>query len=140
MPDYLQPLNNGLRRVMAVVCLVAAVLSAAVTGIVVTAMFQTGEVTHKGKPVWVGAVVLAFIALSCGFFTVRLGSGRLANGVTVLPVWFIEVFGVLLLVGVSVLAVAEGFVWGIATVINVAVAMILIRRAVRRRAAFETVE
>ena len=50
-----------------------------------------------------------------------------------MPVWFIEVFGLLFLIGTLWVGVEHGIVWGTSTAVSVALAMLLIRGAVKRR-------
>ena len=136
MADYLQPVSDGMRRMTALVCISVALVAAAATGLVIAAMIRDGRLDHDGKPVWIGAVVCGLIALAFGWMAVRLWSGRSANGVTVLPVWFIEVFGCFFLTCMVWVAVERGLDWGIVPAIGVAVAMVRIRWAVRRRVTF----
>ncbi len=63
----------------------------------------------------------------------RLPLNQSANGVTLLPVWFIEAFGVLFLAGTVWLGIKQGWVWGGTTTVSVTLAMMFIRRAVRHR-------
>lgn len=133
MTDYLQPVGNSTRRLAALICLPAALLATAVTALVVVGMIQDGRVDHNGKPLWVGAVVGGLIALTCWWLSVRLWIGRPANQVTVLPLWFIELSGVVLLAGSVWLWLEHRGVLGASTCLGGASAMLLVRRAVRRR-------
>lgn len=135
MIDYLQPVRDGLRRVAAAACLLAALVAATITGFVAADMMEKRRLDQDGKPLWAGVLVCGLIAAACGWFAVRLGRGRSANGVTILPVWAIEVFGVLFLAGVVWVGVDQGLAWG-GPAVSVPLAMILVRRAVRQRAPF----
>jgi ATP-dependent Clp protease adaptor protein ClpS len=136
MADYLQPVGDATRRIAAFACLLAALVAAPVTLLIVIDMVRRGDFYYDGKPLWVGAVVCGLIATASGWMAVRLWTDRSANGVTILPVWFIEVFGVLFLTGTIWVGVERGGLWdgSVAIGIGVGVAMLLIRRAVRHRA------
>ena len=133
MPDYLQPVGDGARRGAALACLPTAMVAAAVTALVVADMVQRGRFDYDGKPLWVAAVVLGLIAIACGWMAVRLWGGRSANGVTILPVWFIGLFGGLFLIGTIWVGVERGVLLGGSSACGVAVAMLFVRRAVRQR-------
>lgn len=135
MVDYIQPVRDGFRRVAAFACLVASLVAATITGFVGMDMVAKGRLDQDGKPLWAGVLVCGLIATACGWFAVRLGRGRSANGVTVLPVWAIEVFGVLFLAGIIWAGIEQGLAWG-GPAVSVPVAMILVRRAVRQRTSF----
>jgi hypothetical protein len=133
MTDYLQPLGDGTRRLTAVICLPAAIIATAVTALVVDGMIREGRFDHNGKPIWIAAVVCGAIALACWWLSARLLIGRSPNGVTVLPLWFIELTGLVLLTAFVWLWVVHDQVWGAPGCIGVISAMLLVRRAVRRR-------
>jgi hypothetical protein len=133
MTDYLQPVGNGLRRIAVLICLPAALVAAAVTALVVTEMVQRGRIDNQGKPLWIAAVVCTLIAVACGWMSVRLWSGRSANGVTILPLWFIELFGAVFLAAGVWAGIENGWGWGGGAGIGVALSMLSIRRAIRRR-------
>lgn len=59
---------------------------------------------------------------------------RAANGVTVLPTWFIEVFGITFMSGILVVAIKGHQLWMLPEALGVPVAMIAVRRLLRRRA------
>ncbi len=134
--DYLQPVGNGTQRIAAIACLMAGLVATATTVVVVAGMIQRGRLDYNGKPLWVAAVICGLIAVACGWLTVRLAVGQSKNGVTVLPLWFIEAFGMLFLIGTVWVGYEYGLIWGGTSAVSVAVAMILVRRAVRQREAF----
>ena len=134
MADYLAPVGPLGRRFALVSCFIATLISAAFSGITVAAMVQQGSFfDNNGKPLWVGACLMAFLTLVTGWMTARLWSGASGNGVTLMPVWFIEVFGGLMMVGMLLgVFVGQWHVLLLPGVISIALTMLLIRRQVRR--------
>jgi hypothetical protein len=134
MRDYLQPAGKLAR----IICFIASVISAALCAfasvVLWTGMIRERSFTFNGKPLWIGALIIAAVGAAAAFIAVRLVRGEIApNGVTTMPVWFIQVFGIFLLIGVafvaydkrSALYAIEGFF--------VCVAMILVGRNAARR-------
>ena len=135
MADYLDPVNGWTRKLATVACVPAALLFGAMAAFTTYDMIRRGDPMHNGKPPWLGALVCWVLAVVCGWMAVRLWSGRPANGVTVLPVWFIELFGVLALAGIVWVQVRQGVVREELTLGGALIfSMICVRRAVRRRA------
>lgn len=132
--DYLQPAGNTARRLAAIACLPAALLSGAIAVVSLAAMIQRWEfVDREGRPVWVGVVICGLIAVACGWCCVRLWGYRPASGVTLLPIWMIELIGLVLMVsGLFFVFWQEKLWWGLSSC-GVALAMLTIRRTIRQR-------
>jgi hypothetical protein len=134
MNDYLQPVHAVIRCIAALFCLAASCIAAITTAFVVVTMIHAGRIVDaQGRPVWLGFIVCGLLALSTGWMSVRLWKGNSPNGVTVLPVWFIEVFGGLFLIATIFLGVKNNVLLGSLTGLSVALAMLLVRFGVRRR-------
>lgn len=138
MTDYLQPVGDGFRRFAAVACLVVAIICATLSLLAFADMAHRQRLDHEGKPLWAGAAFCGLLAIASGWICARLWTGRRANRVTVMPIWFIEVFGALLLAATLWVAREHGILWGGTTGIGVCLSMLFIRRAVRHRLAAET--
>jgi hypothetical protein len=133
MTDYLRPVGPAWRRLALIVCVPASLVCGTLTLLLVLDMIHRGSPEIQGKPLWVAACVLGVLALSSRWIVVRLWRGTIANGVTLMPVWFIEVFGALLLMACIWLLISGRWAFGLSAALGVAVSMLLIRRQVRRR-------
>src|SRR5436305_12512505 len=101
MTDLLQSVGRGWRIFCAVVCAIGAILFLLVAVVLSADMLRRGTFEQDGKPLWVGVVIVGILGLVTAYLSWRLARGRpSANGVTLLPTWFISAFGLLLLVGV----------------------------------------
>lgn len=134
MTDYLQPVGRRLRVASIVCCLLASILSSVLAVILWTDMLSQNSFYYEGKPVWIGALVLTGIGVAAGFIAWRvLRSRTAANGVTVLPVWFIQLFGVIFLVGLILVAYHRGSVVFAIEGVIVAFAMIFVGRYIAQK-------
>ena len=76
-----------------------------------------------------------FGLLTCvsGWISIRLlRKQRTANGRTVMPEWFIQIFGIVFLIGICMAAVINGQMWLLGEGVGIAIAMIGIRSLLRR--------
>jgi uncharacterized membrane protein YhdT len=100
MVDHLKPVDRRLRRPAAVVVgFGALLLTVALTGAVALGNDKKHDASQK-------AIMLAImtpITLMCWFVAVRLWSGKSSNGVTILPLWFIELFAIAMIVVVTII-------------------------------------
>ncbi len=89
----------------------------------------------KGLPataLWGGLVIFTLLSGVCGWMLIRLlRNVRANNGKTTMPEWFIQVFGVVFLVGICIIAIADGIPWFFTEALGVVIAMIGIHRLVR---------
>ena len=133
MTDYLQPVGPWGRRLDLLACLATTFVGAAVTAFVSGTLIRERVVLHQGKPVWLGVGVVALLTAAAGWLSIRLWSGGRADGVTLMPTWFIEVFGALLLASAVGLLFTEQ--WRLVSLegVGAALAMLLIRRQVRKQ-------
>ncbi len=134
MPDYLQSAGRIWRVTSFLACVIAAAMCIFASVLLWTDMIRRHSFSFDEKPLWLGAVVIAVVGSAAAFIAFRLVRGEVAaNGVTTLPLWFIRGFGLLLLVGVGLVAydrrdpvlAIEGF--------GMCCAMILIGRNLARR-------
>lgn len=135
MADYLQPVSDGVRRIAALACLLASLVSGSMTCLVIAGMIERGRLDHNGKPLWIGAAICGLIAAATGWMTVRLWIGRSTNGVTVLPIWFIELFGLLFFIALVWVGIQKGWMLGVSMAVGVAISMLMVRRAIAKHVA-----
>jgi hypothetical protein len=139
MTDYLRPVGLLGRRLALLACLVTTFVGATATAIAVAGMIQDKVVQHQGKPLWLGVGCAGLLTAAAGWLSVRLWSGALANGVTLMPVWFIEAFGALFLTAILWLLWTGPWRAIVFEAVSIGVAMLLIRRQVRRLREFASV-
>ncbi len=134
MRVYLKPIGPW-GQCFAIVTMVAVcAIGSVITAALIASMIEARSVQYQGKPLWVAACVVVVLTAASGWLAVRLLSGRSsANGVTVMPVWFIEAFGGLFLVGMVWLLFTKNAVTAAAGGVGVGLSMLLIRRQVRSR-------
>ena len=109
MQDYLQPAGRLWRFSCIAASVLAAAMSLSASAFMWYHMFEEGTFQFDGKPLWIGVLILTVVGLAAAFVAIRLTRGSIAsNGVTSMPVWFIQSFGGLLLVGVGAVAYDRG--------------------------------
>jgi integral membrane sensor domain MASE1 len=127
MSDYLQPVEKGWRIASIIGCTLAAIICLLLSVLLWADMIRRHSFEYDGKPLWLGAVVIGVIGAAAAFIAWRLRRRHpAANGATVLPAWFIQLFGVLFLVGQGFAAYHRGGTVFMAEGIVVALAMIFI--------------
>jgi H+/Cl- antiporter ClcA len=105
MVDYLQPVGKAWRIASIVGCTLTSIICFLLSLLLWTDMIRQRSFDYQGKPLWIGAAIVGLIGVAAGFIAWRLLRGHAAgNGVTVLPASFIQLFGVLLLVGLCFVA------------------------------------
>src|SRR5438045_4215885 len=111
MPDYLQPIGRAWRITSIVGCTFTSIICLLLSLLLWTDMIRRHSLDYAGKPLWMGAAGIGVIGVAAAFIAWRLVR-RLAaaNGVTLMPTWFIQLFGVLLLVGLCFVAYHRGSV------------------------------
>ncbi len=133
MPDYLKPVTRTWKLAAILACVLASVVCLLLSLVLWTEMIQKQVFSYEGKPLWIGGVVLSVLGLASGFCGWRLACRRAsANGVTLLPTWFIQMFGMLFLIGQLVVVYAMGPAFLSIEGILVCLAMIFIGRRIAR--------
>ena len=134
MADYLQPVGKAWRLTSIVGCTLAAFLCLLLSLLFWTDMIQRHSFEYEGKPLWVGAAVVTLFGLAAAFIAWRLLCRHAsANGVTVMPTWFIQFFGVLLLVGLCFVAYHKGSTMFMIEGVFICLVMIFIGRRIAKR-------
>ena len=58
---------------------------------------------YEGRPLWLGVAFIGLFGMAAAFISRRLASRHVApNGVTLIPTWLIQVFGVILVPGMVI--------------------------------------
>lgn len=105
MVDYLQTVGKAWRVTSIAGCMLSSIVCLIVSLVLWTDMFHRNSFEYEGKPLWMGAAVVGVIGIATGWISWRLVRRHAAaNGVTVMPTLFIQLFGVLLLGGLCLAA------------------------------------
>jgi hypothetical protein len=133
MPDYFREVG-GAARVLAIVGLSLTTLIMGTALLLAIAMllcgvFQCGD----GVPVWPSAALFAFMTFASGWMLLGLlRRTRSANGVTMMPVWFIQLLGVLFGAGVVFLAIEKEEPWILLGLFGIVGTMVFLPRLLPR--------
>lgn len=134
MTDYLQPVGRAWRVTSIVGCTLTSVICLLLSLLLWTDMIQRQTLHHEGKPLWAGAAVVGLIGGAAAFIAWRLIQRHAAaNGFTVMPTWFIQLFGVLLLIGNCLVAYHRGSVLFAVEGVFTCLAMIFVGRLIDKR-------
>jgi hypothetical protein len=135
MADYLNDVGRGW-RIIGILGLVFIFLICGAMCLVMGATLVLG-VADKGTPVWLAVVFLAFfgaLTFFSGWMLVRvLSRTRAANGVTAMPTWCIELFGVVFSAGIIWGAVVRRDPLVLVPLFGIVAAMVFVRRSLKRR-------
>ena len=103
MSDYLQPVGRVWRIASIICCAFTSAICLLLSLLMWTDMIRRHSFDYEGKPLWVGAAIVGVVGVVAAFVVWRLARRRpAANGITAMPVWFIQVFGLLLLAGICI--------------------------------------
>lgn len=127
MSGHLQKVGNIWRIASIAACLLSAIVALMVSSLLWIGMVRRASFNYEGKPLWFGAVFLSFLGLGLCYLTWRLWVGTVSeNGYTILPSWFIQVFGLVFLAGLLVIVFAKHNPELLFEGIPIALAMILV--------------
>ena len=134
MTDYLQPVGRTWRITSIVACTLTSIICSLLSLLLWTDMIQRHSLDFEGKPLWMAAVLVAFTGAAAAFVAWRLVRRHaVANGITVMPIWFIQLFGVLLLVGLCLVAYYRGTVLFLVEGVFASLAMIFVGQYIAKR-------
>jgi len=119
---------------MLAVALICGACFLIVTGVVIVAIDQAPP-----GPV-IGTIGLfGFLTFASGWISIRLlRKQRAANGRTVMPVWFIQLFGIVFLIAFIITAIVLRQIWLLGGGIGIALTMIGIRSLLRQPISSQT--
>ena len=125
--DYVATVSNHTKWT-AVVALLLGTLVSAACFLIVLAVTIVGIDDAPTGPLYGCIAIFGTLTFASGWMLVRLIRHRRAsNGRTVMPEWFIQLFGCVFLIGLCATAMFNGRMWLFAEAFGVAVAMIGIR-------------
>ena len=134
MTDYLQPVGRAWRIISIVGCTLTSIVFLSLSLLAWTDMIRRHSLDYEGGPLWMGAVFAGVIGAAAAFIAWRLvRRNTAANGVTVMPVWFIQLFGFLLLAGLCFVAYFQGTALFLVEGVAVCLAMIFVGRHIAGR-------
>src|SRR5437016_3296253 len=104
--SYLQPVSERSRRVSVIALRIVAGIGGVASAFICVDMFNRHSLEFEGKPIWMAAIVVAVISAAATWISCRLSHNTLsANDVTVIPPWFLRVFGIFMLTTSCVIVV-----------------------------------
>ena len=131
-PDYTANVSEP-ERYSAVVALMLGTIVSAFCLLLMLAFAMFGDDDGPAGPLYLCLAIFGTTTIVCGWILIRLLRRRRAsNGRTVMPLWFIQVFGVLFLTGLCATAFFNGHRWLAAEAVGAALAMIGIRSLLRK--------
>jgi len=134
MADYLQPVGRAWRITSIVGCTLTSIICLLLSLLLWTDMIRRHSLDYEGKPLWMGATVVGVIGVAAAFIAWRLVRRHAAaNGVTVMPTWFIQLFGVFLLSGLCFVAYHGGSILFMVEGVFICLAMICVGRRIAKR-------
>jgi len=134
MTDYLQPVGRAWRIASIVGCTLTSIICVLLSLLLWTDMIRRHSLRYEGKPLWIGAAMVGFIGAAAAFIAWRLVRHHAAsNGITVMPTWFIQLFGVLLLLGLCFVAYHRGNAVFVVEGLFICLAMIFVSRQIASR-------
>lgn len=129
---YTADVGRPLRWLTIVALALVTLFMAACAACNIIMLWIGGELHHPLKWVLWGTAFSIVVSLVCGWMLIRLVRGvRAGNGKTVMPVWFIQSFGVLLFLFLLLVAITDQRPWRFVEAVSVATAMISIRWLLR---------
>lgn len=136
MADYLEPVSRGEQLVTIIVLWVATILLSLIVFVLFGLLFQPPKPDAKPTDFWyllAGFLFLGWMLFACVWMLVRFNQDiPPANGHTMMPLWFIRVFGVMFLAGAG-LFVWEGHYLEGVLIIPFGVSMVFVHRVIRRK-------
>ena len=134
MSDYLQPVGKASRNFSIVGSTLTSIICLLLSVFLWTDMIQRHSFNDQGKPLWIAALAVGVIGCAGAFIAWRLVRRLTSgNGLTVMPIWFIQLSGALLLVGFSLVAYDRGSILFMVEGMCISLAMILVGRNISRR-------
>lgn len=130
--EYLAEVSWPVRSIAILAMLFTCCVSSACLLLIIGVLF----VVHDNVP-WgsvVGSItVFGFLSFTLGWISIRLiHQQRAANRQTLMPIWFIQIFGMFFLIGTITTAVVTGKFWLLGQSVGIAIVMIGVRSLLRQ--------
>lgn len=134
MVDYLEPVGRAWRIASIVCCTIASIICLLLSIVFWTDMIQRNNFHYQGKPLWIGVATISVVGIFTAFIAWRLVCRyTAANGITILPTWFIQLCGVLFLISQCFIAYHKGNVLFLIEGVSICLAMILVGRYIAKK-------
>ncbi len=133
--DLLEPAGRLFRTCAAALMTIATILVGTLLLVLVIDHIARRSLYYGGKPLWVCTLVFVYLTPASAWLTVRLWTGTPTDDrPTLMPLWFIELYGLLSCVGFVAIGITTSSPSFAVSGLGVPLAMLLIRRTVRRAA------
>ncbi|MEM7558628.1 MAG: hypothetical protein AAF394_05865 [Planctomycetota bacterium] len=120
-------------RWAAIAMLLAGTIVSAACFLLAVGVAIVGVDDMRTSPLYGCIAIFGLLTAVCGWMLIRmLRRQRAANGRTVMPEWFIQLAGIVFLIGICVIAVLGRIPWLFSEALGVALAMIGIRVLLRQ--------
>jgi hypothetical protein len=134
MQDYLKSAGKNWRIACAVACTFATILFLLFFGILCAMAYEQHGFHRDNLGLFVALSIMAFLGSYTSYLAWRLWRGSVSrNGVTTMPTWFIQIFGVWFLVGAIAVAATGGSKEFLGETIAIGLAMLFVGRNISKR-------
>ena len=133
--NYISKMSDSVRK-LAIAALVPAMLVCAACfslAVSIAILHAPGKVDAPLGPLTGCILIFGFLTFATAWMAIRLlRKERASNGQTVMPELFIQIFGMLFLIGIVAAAIVNKNIWLAGQGVGIAFAMIGIRSLIRR--------
>ena len=134
--NYIAEMNDSTRRLAIAALVVAMVVCSACfsVAVAVAILHIPNQPNAPIGPLFGCIAIFGFLTIATSWMTIRLiRHERAENGRTVMPESFIQIFGILFLIGILAMAILNRNIWLVGEAVGIAFAMIGIRSLIRRQ-------
>ncbi|HEY1598664.1 MAG TPA: hypothetical protein VGG64_03630 [Pirellulales bacterium] len=133
MADFLQPVSRAWRLFGIVGSALSAIILLSLSLAVCADMVRQRSLYYEGRPLWLGVAFIGLFGMAAAFISWRLARRHVAhNGVTLIPTWLIQVFGIILVPGMFIAFHYTGFIFFLTSGAVICLAMIFVRRNIAK--------
>jgi hypothetical protein len=132
--DYLKSAGKGWRIACAIACTFATVLFLLFFVLLCVMAYQQHGFHRDALGFAAALLIMAFLGSYTSYLAWKLWHGSVSrNGVTTMPTWFIQIFGVWFLAGAIAVAAAGGSKEFLGETIAIGLAMLFVGRNISKR-------
>ncbi|MDP1562172.1 MAG: hypothetical protein Q8M16_12405 [Pirellulaceae bacterium] len=130
--EYLAKVSRPVRSIAILAMLFTCGVNSACLLLIIGVLFVVHDNVPWG-PIFGSFAIFGFLSFTSGWISIRLiREQRAANGQTLMPIWFIQIFGVIFLIGTVTTAVITGKFWLLGQSVGIAIVMIGVRSLLRQ--------